>query len=298
MSQKSWLQLIVLSFIWGSSYFFIELALTSFLPITLVFIRLVIAACALVLLISFTGEKLPRDLKTWLAFAFMGLTNNVVPFCFISYGQVYINGSIACILTATTPIFAVVLAHIFTHDEKMTIPKILGVILGFMGVMVMMLPSLDQGLSLIGIGQLAVLVAAFSYALSSVFGRKFMRMGPNVSSTGMLICSSFMMLPVVLAFEKPVLAFSFDLVSIFAVLALALLSSLLAYQLYFRILATEGATNLMLVTFLMPISAMALGISILGETVELSAILGMAIILMGLVMIDGRFVNYIMKRRK
>ena len=165
-----------------------------------------------------------------------------------------------------------------------------GIIVGFAGVVVMMMPTLDQGVSLKSYGQLAVLGAALSYAFAGVWGKRLKSTPPLVNAAGMLICATFTMLPALFFLENP-FALSPSFASWLAVGAIALLSTASAYILYFRILASAGATNLLLVTFLIPLSAMLLGMGILGERVETLGFYGMAVIFAGLILIDGRLIK-------
>ena len=290
MSLKNWMLLIALSILWGGSFFFVEVALADISPLTLVFLRVAFAAMAL--LACLKQRAIPRNL--WPSFFVMGLLNNVIPFSMIVWGQTHITGSVASILNATTPFFTVLVAHWLTADERLSVNKLLGVLVGFAGVVLMMLPTLDRSIK--SYGQIAVLIAAISYAFAGVWGKRLKGTSPVVNAAGMLTCSSVVMLPMIFILENP-LALTPSAQSWLAVGALALLSTALAYMFYFRILATAGATNLLLVTFLIPISSMLLGIGILGERVETLAFYGMGVIFIGLIFIDGRLVKR-WKRRK
>lgn len=290
MSLQNWILLIILSLLWGGSFFFVEVALADIPPFTLVFLRVALAAVALLAYLKLRGESIPLNLPLWSAFFVMGLLNNVFPFGMIVWGQTHITGSVASILNATTPIFTVLAAHWLTTDEKLTLNKLLGVIIGFAGVVVMMMPTLDQGVSLKSYGQLAVLGAALSYAFAGVWGKRFKSTPPLVNAAGMLICATFIMLPALFFLENP-FALSPSFASWLAVGAIALLSTASAYILYFRILASAGATNLLLVTFLIPLSSMLLGMGILEERVETLGFYGMAVIFAGLILIDGRLIK-------
>lgn len=290
MSLQNWILLIILSLLWGGSFFFVEVALADIPPFTLVFLRVSLAALALLAYLKLRGESIPLNLPLWSAFLVMGLLNNVFPFGMIVWGQTHITGSVASILNATTPIFTVLVAHWLTTDEKLTLNKLLGVIIGFAGVVVMMMPTLDQGVSLKSYGQLAVLGAALSYAFAGVWGKRFKSTPPLVNAAGMLVCATVIMLPALFLLENP-FALSPSFASWLAVGALALLSTASAYILYFRILASAGATNLLLVTFLIPVSSMLLGMGILEERVETLGFYGMAVIFAGLILIDGRLIK-------
>lgn len=191
----------------------------------------------------------------------MGFLNNVVPFCLIVWGQSHIASGVASILNATTPLFTVVVAHMLTSDEKMTGNRLIGVVVGFVGVAIMIG---GQALSSLGLGvvaQLACLAGAISYAFAGVFGRRFKNMGvtPMQTAAGQVTASSVMLIPVMLVVDQPWTLPVPSFAAVAALLGVAALSTALAYVLYFRILSTAGATNLLLVTFLIPVSAIILG---------------------------------------
>ncbi len=287
MSLRAWIILLVLSFLWGGTFFFIELALVDFTPFTIVCLRVLLAAVALFTYLKLKGEAIPRDLQLWGIFLVMGLLNNIIPFSLIVWGQTHITGSVASILNATTPLFAVILAHFLTADEKLNRHKFLGVLIGFGGVVVMMQPSLTEGFSFESIGQLAILGAALSYGFAGIWGKRLKETSALVNAFGMLACSSVIMLPVALIVDEPFAA-SPDWISISAVVALALFGTALAYILYFQLLALAGAVNLLLVTFLFPVTALLLGVWILNEAIHPLALGGTAVIFAGLALIDGR----------
>ncbi|NKB71564.1 MAG: EamA family transporter [Candidatus Latescibacteria bacterium] len=295
MSAQNWLRLVILSVVWGGSFFFVEVALQDVPPFTIVFLRVSLAALALLLVIKMRGGRIPFTLSLWGSFLVMGLLNNVIPFCLIVWGQTYITGSVASILNATTPIFTLLVAHLFTSDERLTFNKLLGVLVGFVGVFVMMQPTLKEGLSWSSYSQLAVLGAAISYAFAGIWGKRLKQESPLVNAAGMLTCSSIILLPIVFTVEAP-LSVTPQIDSMASIIAIALLSTAVAYMLYFKILAGAGATNLLLVTFLIPASAILLGLSMLDETVETMALSGMAIIFAGLLLIDGRVLNAVQQK--
>lgn len=290
MTAKAWLLLIILSVLWGGSFFFIKLTLNDLQPLTVVLGRVVLAAIALTTFTYFQGHRMPTSPQVWREFLIMGALNNLIPFSLISWGQLHIDSSLAAILNATTPVFGVVLAHFLTADERLTINRILGVICGFCGVAVLVGTEVLSGLQLRGIGQFAVLLAAFSYACAGIYGRRFRQLPATVAATGMVSGTAVMMLPLTLVLERPWTA-SLNLISLGALLALGWLSTAIAYLLYFHILAIAGATNLLLVTFLIPMSAMLLGVLVLGERLEWNAFVGMVLISVGLAAIDGRLFN-------
>ncbi len=287
MSGRDWSLLVALSVLWGGSFFFSEVALAELGPLTVVLGRVGFAALALIGLSYLSGHRLPSAWGLWGAFLVMGALNNLIPFSLIVWGQVTIDSGLAAILNATTPLFAVVLAHVLTRDERMTRGRAAGVLLGLAGVAVLVGPEALGQFGAQGLAQLAVLGAAFSYACAGIYGRRFKDLPPLVAATGMVTCSAVLTLPLALVVERP---WQMDpgALTWAALLGLALLSTALAYVIYFRILAAAGATNLLLVTFLIPVSALALGVTILGERPDAAAFAGLALIFAGLAAVDGR----------
>ncbi|WP_407528801.1 DMT family transporter [Methylobacterium oryzisoli] len=290
MTPGEWTLLVVLSVLWGGSFFFTGVALRALPPLTLVVLRVGIAALILHLVVRAAGLAMPRDGRDWAAFLGMGLLNNVLPFCLIVWGQTRIPSGLAAILNATTPLFTVVVAHVLTTDERMTRNRLAGVLLGFCGVAVMVGPAVLAGAGTDGLGQVAILAAALSYACAGVYGRRFREMGvpPLVTACGQVTVSSLLLLPPALLIDRP-WTLPMPGVPVWgAVLGLAVLSTALAYVLFFRLLASAGATNIVLVTFLIPVSAVLLGTLVLGESLDVRHALGMALIGCGLAAIDGR----------
>ncbi len=297
MGLTEWLMLLGLSILWGGSFFFSKIAIAEMSPTLLVFFRVAIAAVILFFYLVFTKRSLPSGSKVWGAFFLMGLINNVIPFTLLFWGQTEIASSLASILNATTPIFTIILAHVFTADEKINVRSVLGIILGFLGVATMLglFSGFDQANS--RLHMLACVGAAISYGFASVFGRQFKKMdiGPVRTSFGQLAASSVIMLLIVSAIDTPPDFGSLSSATIWSVLALAIFSTAFAYLLFFRILAVGGATNISLVTLLVPVSAILLGTIILGENLSAQEVVGMCLIGLGLLAIDGRVFNYFSK---
>lgn len=282
--------LVMLSVLWGGSFFFVGIAVKDLPPFTIVVARVAIAALALHGLLWLLGHKLPRDARTWVAFFGMGLLNNVVPFTLIVWGQTHIASGLAAILNATTPLFTLIVAHLATRDEKMSGGGVAGVVVGFAGVGIMVGGTALRSLGTDVIAQFAILAAALSYAFAAVFGRRFATMGiaPVATATGQLTASAIVLLPVMVLVDHPWTLPMPSYSTIAALAGLALVSTAIAYIIYFRILQTAGATNLLLVTFLIPVSAILLGTLVLGETLQPKHLMGMALIGVGLAAIDGR----------
>jgi len=290
MGAREWAMLVVLSVLWGGSFLFVGIAVKELPPLTIVVLRVGLAALALHVVILLMGIALPKDWRVWAAFFCMGFFNNVIPFTLIAWGQSHIPSGVASIFNATTPLFTVIVAHYWTKDEKMTAARLAGVIVGFVGVVVMMGGAALQSLGVDILAQMAMLAAAVFYAASGVYGRRFKAMGvePLATAAGMLTASTVMLAPATLIVDRPWTMAMPSLAAIFAILGLALLATALAFIIYFRILATAGATNLLLVTFLIPVSAIMLGIAFLDERLEPKHVAGMALIGLGLAAIDGR----------
>ncbi|MGB9367809.1 MAG: DMT family transporter [Xanthobacteraceae bacterium] len=295
MTGAEWSMLLAMSVLWGGSFFFVGIAVKELPPLTIVALRVGLAAAMLWLTLRLLRLVLPRERRAWAAFFGMGLLNNAIPFCLIVWGQTHIASGLAAILNATTPLFTVLVAHVFTNDERMTGNRLAGVLIGMMGVVVTIGLAALQGLGGDVLAQLAVLAAALSYAFAGVFGRRIRRLGiaPIAAATGQVIASTAMLLPLALLVDRPWTLPMPSAGTFAAILGTAGLSTALGYILYFRILATAGATNLLLVTFLIPVSAIVLGALVLSERLSAQHFLGMALIGAGLAAIDGRVLRLV-----
>jgi drug/metabolite transporter (DMT)-like permease len=288
MGALEWGLLVLLSTVWGGSFFFAAVALREVGPLSVTISRVLIAAILLHAFIRLTGLRMPADGRTWATFFGMGLLNNAMPFSLIFWGQTHIASGLASILNATTPLFTVVVAHFLTSNEKLTPGRGLGVLIGFAGVIVMIGTDLLDGLSENLLAQFAVLGAAVSYAFATIYGRRFRQLPPICTAAGQVTASTVLMLPVALVVEQPWTLPMPGWQTIAALAGLGAICTAFAYGLYFRILRTAGSTNISLVTFLVPVSALLLGMLILGERLEPKHFLGMALIGIGLAAIDGR----------
>jgi drug/metabolite transporter (DMT)-like permease len=290
MGISEWLLLITLSVLWGGSFFLIKIALKDLPPLTVVLYRVSLAAIALTIFVFISRKRMPASLSLWREFLVMGALNNLIPFSLIVWGQTQINSSLAAILNATTPLFTILLAHFFTKDERLTPNRLVGVFLGLCGVIVLIGLNTLHGLSLNSLGQLAILGAACSYGCAGIYGRRFKTLPATVTAVGMLLSTTILLLPLVLLVDRP-WTLHLSTVTKLAVLGLSLFSTAIAYLIYFRILAVAGATNLLLVTFLIPISALVLGIFVLGEQLQWTEFGGMVLIFASLAVIDGRLIS-------
>ena len=288
MNRREWAMLVTLSVLWGGSFFFAEIALESLPPLTIVTLRVGLAAITLWLVVLVLKLTIPNSAPIWIAFLAMGLLNNVLPFSLIVWGQSQISSGLAAILNATAPLFGVIVAGILLRDESATLIKLTGVFVGFAGVIVMMDLSSIATSSLLA--QLAILAAALSYACASVYGRRFKATGlnPILVAAGQVTGSTLLLLPVALWVDGNDHYANVPTQVWAAIISLAVFSTAAAYILYFKLLASAGATNILLVTLLVPVSAILLGWLFLKESLQTPHIIGMAMIALGLSAIDGR----------
>jgi drug/metabolite transporter (DMT)-like permease len=298
MTATEWALLLFLSLLWGGSFFYNAIAVTALGTFTIVAVRVGLGSLFLYAVLRLTGARLPRDTATWRAFAVMGILNNVIPFSLIAWGQASVPSGLASILNATTPIFTVIVAHYTTSDERMTPLRVGGIVAGFAGVIVMIggdvLAKAGNHLP----GEIAIIVASVSYAFSAIYGRRFARMGlaPLATATGQIAAAAAMMIPLAIVIDMPWLRPLPGLPVWGALLGLGAISTCLAYVVYYRILATAGAVNLMLVTLLIPVTAILLGAVVLGERLAVNHFVGMAAIALGLLAIDGRVFRLFARR--
>ena len=294
--------LISLAFIWGASFYFIEIGLIYLDPFWLVSVRLLFGALPLALWLLFQEKTLPIKLRFWTSVMIMGVLNNFLPFNFIAFGQLYVTGGMASIVNANTAFMGVIVSGLFLSGEPATWNRVVGVIIGVTGVAVAigvtpMLPTADANDLLLG--SLAIIVATIAYAFAGVWGKiKLAEYSPTQSAVGMLICSSVISVLCSFFISGPpsltIINHPFDLLKV--VLGLGVLGTALAYPLYFRILAVAGSSNLMLVTIIVPVFAIILDAILLSQFVTGSDLFGFALVAIGLFIMDGRL-NYNLLRR-
>ncbi|NCB38377.1 MAG: DMT family transporter [Erysipelotrichia bacterium] len=290
MRTRDWLWMILLSVIWGSAFMFIKIALREMPPFWLIYVRLTIAAAVMVCICLLMKLPFPVGWRNWLSIGFLGVINTGLPFYLITWAQQHVDSSTASILNATSPVFVMILAHFWTDDEKLTTRKVVGVFAGISGIVVMVWSSLSNGIVLAGMAQMAILGATFNYAISGIYARRFRNISSTMVSAVSLLGAVLLLSPGLLSGGCP------DLLSLapltwFAIAMLSIFCTGIAYIIYFRIIATAGATNAILVTLMIPVSALILGNIILGETLKANDIIGMLLIFSGLLIIDGRLLN-------
>lgn len=290
MGVLDWSLLIILSMLWGGSFFFVSVAVRDLPPVSIVAARVGLAAVIMHGVLAVRSIRLPRDLRTWGFFLFIGLLNSALPFCLLVWAQTRIAGGLASILNATTPLFTVVVAHLLTADEKLDRGRVAGVLLGFGGVSAMIGPEALRHLGSDVTAQIVALGAPLSYAFGSVLARRLGRMGivPMGAATAQITGAALILVPLALALDRPWALPVPSAASMAAVAGLALLSTVVAYAIYFRILARAGATNISQVTFLVPMSAIFLGAVFMHERLQAVHFLGLGLIGLGLAASDGR----------
>lgn len=291
MTPTSWGLLILLAALWGGSFFFTKIAVPEIPTLTLTLYRVAIAAIALHVVLRLRRLSFPRTPSALGPYLVMGLLNNAVPFTLLAWGQIHIASGLASVLNAFTPISTVIIAHVLTDTDKATPQKITGVLIGLAGVAVMIGPEAFGGITENVTAQLACLAATVSYACAGIYGRRFKGQPALVTAAGQLTGSSAIMLPLVLLTGGTAALVVPSINVTIAVLALALVSTAFAYILFFRILAQAGPTNVALVTFLVPVSAILLGAIFLGEVLAPRHWLGVALIALALAVIDGRLLD-------
>jgi drug/metabolite transporter (DMT)-like permease len=297
MKLKEWSAFVLLGLIWGSSFLWIKIAVQETGPFTLVAFRLLFGLLGLLMVMGLQKKPFPRDRRTLLAFFFMGVFNTAVPFTLISWGETRIDSGLASILNGAVPLFTIIIAHFWLHDEKITLPRILGLLVGFVGVVILVSRDIGSPASPGSQGnlwgQLAVLAAAVSYAVAITFSRRYLRgQSPVVQSTMVLLIADVLMwlaLPAVwqaapdldLPNRFPVLPLTW-----FAIAWLGLLGSCLAYLLFFYLINAWGPTRASLVTYVFPVIGLVLGILFLNETADWRLIAGSALVLGGIVVVN------------
>ncbi len=288
MRLRDWMMLISLSILWGGTFFFVALALKEVAPMTLVLMRCVIAALVITPIVLMLGHAFPNTREGWRDFAIMAIINNIIPFGLIFYGQKIIPSGLAAVLNATTPLMSLLVVR-FVAGEAWTTNKLVGVLIGLGGVGVLVGPEALGGATLINaLGMLACLAATVSYGFSGLWSRRLKAYSAPVSAASQMLCSSILMIPIA-GFADRFWTIGVPSQSVLlAIIALGVLSTALAYILFFEIIRNAGALNAMLVTLLIPFTSITLGALYLGETLSARQFAGAAIIGLSLLVIDGR----------
>lgn len=291
MTARSWVFLVLLSVVWGASFFFGRIAVAEIPPMTLVLFRVAIAAVALHVYLAARNISFRPALERALPFAILAILNNIIPFSLIFLGQTELGAGLAAILNATTPFWTIMVANALTDDERVSWNKLVGIFAGIIGTAVMIGPGIFANLGGPVWAKLAIIGATISYAFAVIYAKRFKDIDPTVTATGQLTASSIIMVPLALIIDGYTNMFAASTPVWMAVLALAIISTALAYILYFTLISEAGATNASLVTLIVPVSAILLGAVFLAEKLELYEVAGMILIGIGLIVIDGRILS-------
>ena len=284
---RALLYLSLLGLIWGASFLFIKICVGSIPLFTFVAGRMGMGALVLYALLRLRGDNMPRPGRTWGPFLVVGLLNALVPYTLIAWGETRISSSLAAILDGTMPIFVVVLAHYLTQDERATASKVIGVILGFLGIVVVMWPDLQQGVTFSLLGQLAVVLGTLSYAVAVIYTRRNLRGVPAMKmSIGMLSSGFVLTLPLIVLLERPLVIQPAPAAWLSWVI-LGVMGTAVAYLLYYWLIEHTGATYTSLVTFILPPCGVFWGALILGEQVAWEQIVGLGIIVLSIMTVNG-----------
>lgn len=291
LSPRAWRDLILLSVIWGASFLAIRTALDDIPVLTTVAHRVLWAALALWLVVWASGARLPRSPRLWVGLFVMGALNNALPFSFIAWGQLHIETGLTSILNASAAIWGVLVAALVFADERLTPRKFAGVALGFLGVLLAIGLDSLRSFDLRSLAQLAVIAAALCYAVAGSFARaRLSGLSPVVAAAGMLTGASLIMVPLAWVMDgPPQIPTRPD--TLLAIAYFALISTALAYLLYYRVLAMAGSGNLLLCTLLVAPVAIVLGAAVRGEALAPSAFAGFALLALGLLVLDGRILR-------
>ena len=278
--------LLLLGAMWGSSYMFIKVTVADVPPFTLVAGRLLMAAVILWGILLARRQPVARSRSAWAAFAVMGLLNGAVPYVLITWGEQTISSGLAALLQATMPIFTVIMAHLLTEDEHIRPRRVLGIVAGFAGVLVLMLPDLRQGLRENIMGQMAIVVSSVSYAGATIFAKRVLRgHAPLMATTGQITTGALFTLPLSLVFERP-----FDLSpspeALGSWLGLVLIGTVVAYVIYYGLLARTSATYTSTVTYIIPVNGLILGALVLGEPLTIVILASAVLIRAGVVLVS------------
>lgn len=288
MQLKNLSSLLLLAFLWGSSFLFIKVAVQDIPPFTTVTAVVGIATVVLYLLLRWQGGRLPKLGPVWIRFAVAGLVHNALPFALLVFGGRYVDSALAAVLNGTSPLYTLILAHYFTGDDRLTPTKSLGLLIGFGGLIMLVAPSLLTGVQASVWGLLAVGAAAASYGVAIVYSRiNLSQLPPLVAPTAQMGMATVYALPLAILIDRPWQMGLPSVNAIGAVLALALFGTALSYVVYYRLIGQMSASQVSMVTYLVPIVGLVLGIVVLNEQVAWNAYLGCGFILVGVMIVNG-----------
>ena len=293
MNNKNWTLVFLLGFLWGASFLFVEILLNYISPFMIVYLRVSLASLILILYLILSKIKFQFSFLLVFNFFIMGMLNNVFPFLLITYGQQTVSGGLASILNANTSFLTILLASLILKNEPLTKSRIIGVLIGFIGVIIVVGYGNIYDLFDKGSGKFLILLSGLSYAFAAIFAKvRLQNIQPEVAATGMLTMSTLILSPFIFLFYGNEVS-SLNIISMSYSLLFAVICSVLAYFIYFKILLSTGAGNLLICTIIIPPSAILLNAILIGESITLNEIIGLVIITFGLLILDGRLKKFI-----
>ena len=294
MNSKNWILVLLLGFLWGASFLFVEILLNYISPFMIVYLRVSLASIILILYIVLYKIKLELSFSLIFNFFIMGMLNNVFPFLLITYGQQTVSGGLASILNANTSFLTILLASLILKNEALTKSRIIGVLIGIVGVIIVIGYENMSDFFNNEVGKILILLSGLSYAFAAIFAKvRLQNVKPEVAATGMLTFSTLILSPFILIFFGNEIL-SLNLISISYSLLFAVICSVLAYLIYFKILVSTGAGNLLICTIIIPPSAILLNAIIIGELINVNEFIGLIVIILGLLILDGRLIKKIL----
>ena len=293
MNNKNWTLVFLLGFLWGASFLFVEILLNYISPFMIVYLRVSLASLILILYLILSKIKFQFSFLLVFNFFIMGMLNNVFPFLLITYGQQTVSGGLASILNANTSFLTILLASIILKNEPLTKSRIIGVLIGVIGVIIVVGYGNIYDFFDKGSGKFLILLSGLSYAFAAIFAKvRLQNIQPEVAATGMLTMSTLILSPFIFLFYGNEVS-SLNIISMSYSLMFAVICSVLAYFIYFKILLSTGAGNLLICTIIIPPSAILLNAILIGETITLNELIGLVIITFGLLILDGRLKKFI-----
>ena len=288
MKNKDWFLVILLGVFWGASFLFVEILLEYVTPFVVVYLRVAIASALLLVYILIRNIKFQFSRGDLFNLFVMGLLNNILPFLLIAYGQQSITGGLASILNANTSFMTILLVALFIPNEKLNFHRTIGVLIGTLGVILAVDYQNIFQINNDSVGQYLILLATISYSFAGIWAKlKLQNLPPVVSAAGMLTMSTIFLSPYILSTHFEELS-SLNLDTLKYALGFALICTVFAYFIYFRILESTGAGNLLICTIIIPPSSIILNSIFICEVINTNEILGLLVIIVGLLIIDGR----------
>lgn len=287
---RNLLWLLLLAALWGPSFLFMKVAVEDVPPLTIAATRALIGATFLLIVLRLQQKRLPRDRRLLKHLAFVALVHNALPFVLFAWGEQYISSALASILNGTTPLFTILLAHFFVVGDRLNLVKLVGVLMGFGGLMLLVAPSLAGGLQATTLGILAVTLAAASYGVAIVYSRNHLRGLPAlVAPATQLSLAALYVLPLALLLDQPWTLPAPSPAAALSLLALGIMGTGLAFVVYYRLLETAAPTYVSMVTYVIPVFGVILGVLVLGEQLTWLTLAGFALILAGVMIVSGVF---------